>query len=160
MEDSDSLAQAARLLVEVVPSLQRSFRTLVGRHLRTGVSVGQYRLLARMAGGGPWTLGDLAEREGVAPPTLCRTIDALERRGLVLRSPDPIDRRRTYLTVSEGGLVQIQEVRDHLGDLVRKALATWSEGEHDQLVGVLERLLPLADSLLSAEAPSKKVGFS
>jgi DNA-binding MarR family transcriptional regulator len=48
-------------------------------------------------------LGDLAAREGVAPPTLSRIVAGLVDRGYVRRMPDPNDGRASLVTATEEG---------------------------------------------------------
>src|SRR6266545_4004442 len=52
---------------------------------------------------GPITLGGLAAAERVQPPTMTRTVQALEAAGLVRRKPDPSDRRAVLLTATAKG---------------------------------------------------------
>ena len=47
--------------------------------------------------------GDLARLARVEAQTMSRTVDRLEREGLVRRAPDPRDRRRHVLTVTDAG---------------------------------------------------------
>lgn len=48
-------------------------------------------------------LGELAEAEGVAPPTLTRIVKALERGGYVERTPDPHDGRAQRVGLTATG---------------------------------------------------------
>ena len=48
-------------------------------------------------------LGALAEAEGVAPPTLTRIVNALERDGYVERAADPTDGRAQLVRLTEAG---------------------------------------------------------
>jgi DNA-binding MarR family transcriptional regulator len=53
--------------------------------------------------GGARTVGELARREGVSPPTMTRIVDALVREGLLRREADPRDRRSLLLTPTARG---------------------------------------------------------
>lgn len=46
----------------------------------------------------------------VPEATAYRKIDELERRGLILRHDDPLDRRRVYIALSTEGVVLIEEL--------------------------------------------------
>lgn len=48
-------------------------------------------------------LGDLAAKEGVAPPTLSRIVASLVDGGYVKRTPDPADGRASLVTPTEEG---------------------------------------------------------
>jgi DNA-binding MarR family transcriptional regulator len=63
-------------------------------------------------------LGDLAAREGVAPPTLSRIIAALVESGLVLREADPQDGRASLVrATAEGERVMAGVRSDRLHEL-------------------------------------------
>jgi DNA-binding MarR family transcriptional regulator len=51
----------------------------------------------------PMRLGDLAAKEGVAPPTLSRIVASLVDGGYVRRMPDPNDGRASLVTPTEEG---------------------------------------------------------
>lgn len=65
---------------------------------------------------------DLCARLGVKPPTVTRAVDALERRGLVVRAVDPEDRRSVRVRLSQAGLEFAEAARsralEHLAGLV------------------------------------------
>lgn len=89
-ELSDLDDAVARLSV----ALGRLTRVL-RRGSNTGLGPGSVSALATLVTHGPMRLGDLAAREGVAPPTLTRIVANLEDNGLVARHPDPDDGRAT-----------------------------------------------------------------
>ena len=60
---------------------------------------------------GPLTLGELAEHEGVAPPTVTKVVNKLEERGLVSRLVDPGDRRVCRVESTAEGRELLHESR-------------------------------------------------
>src|SRR6478752_7316410 len=54
---------------------------------------------------------DLARLARVEPQTMSRTVDRLEREGLLVRRPDPVDRRRHVLAVTDEGRAAFAGVR-------------------------------------------------
>lgn len=54
---------------------------------------------------------DIARMAQVEPQTMSRTVDRLEREGLVTRAPDPLDRRRHVLAITEAGRAAFAAVR-------------------------------------------------
>ncbi len=54
---------------------------------------------------------DLARMAQVEPQTMSRTVDRLEREGLVTRAPDPADRRRHVLAITDAGRSAFAGVR-------------------------------------------------
>jgi DNA-binding MarR family transcriptional regulator len=49
----------------------------------------------------PIAPGELARRVGLSPAAITTSLDRLEKRGYVERSPDPDDRRKTLLNVTQ-----------------------------------------------------------
>lgn len=60
-------------------------------------------VLLRLAGQDGLTQAEIARRQRVEPPTMCRTVDRLVRDGLVERRPDPDDRRATRVHLTPEG---------------------------------------------------------
>jgi DNA-binding MarR family transcriptional regulator len=68
-----------------------------------GLSASRLSALSVLASAGPMRIGDLAHAERVEPPTMTRLVDALEREGHVVRSPDPADRRAVLVRATAKG---------------------------------------------------------
>ena len=91
------------------------------------------------------TVSELARRAGVTKQAMAESVAILESTGLVIRVPDPTDRRARRVQLSEEGW---QAARD--GWRVAQAIhARWEQllGDADmaRLVGLLERLADLLD---------------
>jgi DNA-binding MarR family transcriptional regulator len=76
-----------------------------------GLGPGAVSALATLARCGPMRLGDLATREGVAPPTLSRIVAALVEAGYVRRDPDPQDGRAWLATPTPEGESMVSGVQ-------------------------------------------------
>jgi DNA-binding MarR family transcriptional regulator len=95
-------------------------------------------------GGGPMTLGQLAEAEQVRPPTMSRIVSGLEHSRLAERMMDAKDSRRVRIRATpsgerllhEGRRCRIEYLARHLGGLTRQELATL-----DEAVKLLEGVL-------------------
>lgn len=66
------------------------------------LSLPQYRILALLDEGSSAS-SSLADRLTVSPPSVTSVVDGLVVRGLVLRLPDPSDRRRLNLELTDAG---------------------------------------------------------
>ena len=92
--------------VEIAARLRLS-STRLARQLRREAGLGrspsQLSALAVINHHGPLTLGALADLEGVAPPSITKVVAILEDDGLVTRTPDPTDRRVSYVTTTPKG---------------------------------------------------------
>lgn len=102
--DSAELAGRLRL---AVTRLARQMR----QQTDTGLSPTMLATLATVESAGPLTLGDLAAREQVAPPTITRAVTALEADGLVIRRIDPTDRRVARVEVTPAGRRLLERAR-------------------------------------------------
>ena len=132
-------ALAARLRL-VVARLARQLR----RHAVGGLTPSQLSALASVARLGPVRLGDLADREGIAPPTLTRIVAALEDQGLVGRRADQDDARCSLVELTPAGSTALEAIRGTATVLLASRIATLSPAARDQLaaaVPVLEQLL-------------------
>src|SRR6266446_3570880 len=96
MRTSPSPVPAPLATPEIAARLRLS-ATRLARLLR------QQSALAVIANHGPLTLGALAEHERVAPPSITKVVTKLEADGLVIRSPDPGDRRVCRVAISPQG---------------------------------------------------------
>jgi DNA-binding MarR family transcriptional regulator len=74
-----------------------------------GVSVPQLVVLAAVDTAGGQGVTAVAERAGLAQPTVTRALAALERRGLVLRAPHASDGRTTSLALTPAGKAVVEE---------------------------------------------------
>jgi len=114
MRTSPSPVPATVATTEIAARLRLS-ATRLARRLRqesgAGLSPSQQSALAVIANHGPLTLGALAEHERVAPPSITKVVSKLESDGLVIRSPDPGDRRVCRVAISPEGAALLEESR-------------------------------------------------
>jgi len=92
------------------------------------------------------TPGLLAERERVSPPSMNRTLNALEQAGLVGRSPDPDDARKVIVTLTPAGAALIGETRRLRTEWFGERLAELSQSERAALQAVIPVLRHLSES--------------
>jgi DNA-binding MarR family transcriptional regulator len=104
----------------------------------------QLTALSRLDRLGPATTAELARREQITPQAMGATIASLEQRGLVARSPDAADARRSILALTPAGLTAIQSGRSALVDRITTALeASFTPDE----IAVLGAATPLIERL-------------
>jgi DNA-binding MarR family transcriptional regulator len=108
-------ATGATVATTEIAARLRLSATRLARRLRqesgAGLSPSQQSALAVIANHGPLTLGALAEHERVAPPSITKVVTKLEADGLVVRSPDPGDRRVCRVAISAHGDALLEESR-------------------------------------------------
>ena len=105
--------------------------------------MGQQRdLLAAVADSGAGTLNQVAAKVGRGAPAISRAIDALVRAGLVDRQPDPDNRRRLQLRLTDAGREHLNRpaigdasLEGRIGKLAHSELRALERG-----IEILERL--------------------
>ncbi|MDA1004578.1 MAG: MarR family transcriptional regulator [Chloroflexi bacterium] len=76
-----------------------------------GIGPARGSALSVLVFGGPHTVGELAGREQVAPPTMTRIVTGLEAEGLAERRPDPQDGRLVRVVATRTGHELIERGR-------------------------------------------------
>jgi DNA-binding MarR family transcriptional regulator len=99
--------EVARLRVAVL-RLARHMRTL---STTEGLTPAYSGLLATLGRRGPMRVSELAAVESLHPTMLSRMLGSLESSGLVSRSPDPDDRRATWVSATRTGTRLIERLR-------------------------------------------------
>jgi DNA-binding MarR family transcriptional regulator len=105
------------MAVETVP-MAHEFRETIGRvlrRLRAEASgqppVGQMAVLGRLDREGPASTSDLAAAERMRPQSMAQTVRDLETAALVSRRPDPDDRRRVLVELTQAGRERLRASR-------------------------------------------------
>jgi DNA-binding MarR family transcriptional regulator len=109
-----------------------------------GVSPPRLSALSVVVFAGPMQIGALAAAEGVAAPTMTRLVDGLERDGLVVRGPDPVDGRVVVVRATPKGTRVLQRGRARRVETLARGLRSLEPSELDALilgVDALERML-------------------
>lgn len=143
-----SAAEIAHELVAVLPRWNR----IVARELRgeagNDLTVVQIRVLGELSEGA-LTLSMLARKREVSLQAASEHVQALVARGLVERIPDPTDRRQALLTITEEGLRQLTEVREHVADRFTPRIERLSDADAEALHRGLQALW----NLLATDEP-------
>src|SRR6187200_2439572 len=98
--------------------LERAGR-VVGERLdrafgRDGVTSDHWRVLRVLADGEGHTMGEIAERLEMNPPTLTKLIDRMVGKSLVQRAADPEDSRRVLVYATDAGLALLQDLQQRV----------------------------------------------
>lgn len=97
--------------------------------------------LAVLEGAGqPLAPTAIAERLIVTTASVTSLLDTLERRGLVERQPDPTDRRRLLIVITQDGKAIVDQFLPEVVALQTAALATLTEAQRRQLIKLLTTL--------------------
>lgn len=114
---------------------------VVGRALG---SVGAHRrhfmVLSALAEAGPASQAQLADRTGVFRSDLVAVLNELAEDGRIMRAPDPGDKRRNVITITEAGTERLGELDTLLAQANEDMLAPLSAAERRQLFDLLGRV--------------------
>jgi DNA-binding MarR family transcriptional regulator len=135
------------------PALVASqLRIVLGRLLRRlraehRFPLTQGSVLGRLDRDGPRSVSELAVAERVRPQSMAQTVGELEADGLVERRPDPDDRRRAMVELTDGGREALRADRERRDGWLAKAIVEDLTPEEQQLLGrAVELLRRLAES--------------
>jgi DNA-binding MarR family transcriptional regulator len=112
------------------------------RRLGMGLAKGRGKVMTLMRlGGGPLSLGEIADAQGIDRPYATAIVDQLELLGLAERTADPDDRRRKLVALTVAG----QEAVEIAAEIMAEppvAFGDLSRAELAQLGALLTRLTP------------------
>jgi DNA-binding MarR family transcriptional regulator len=112
----------ARATAAAVHSAVSLFTRRVRESKKTELSLPERSVLSRLDRHGPDTTAGLARWEEISPQAMGATVSGLEARGLLARSPDPSDGRRSILTITTEGSTIVRAGRSELTERLATAL--------------------------------------
>ena len=117
-----------------------------------------YSVLAILAEGARETQATIADAISLDPSRLVALLDSLEKRGLVARQRDPLDRRRHTVTITPAGTSALEQVRVVAREAEDEFLAALDADDrkalHDLLLRVASRNDPRCAFDPSASDPA------
>lgn len=152
MPETDNSALPERALAlsdELRVAFKRLMRSMQreGGELAPNVSMMQYMLLALVQEQPGIGVAALARLQNVRGPTVSAQIKALQEAGLVERSaPDPLDKRRSGLQLSAGGLRTLDTLRTRRRDALARRIARLSPEQTDALAAAMQPLMELGQA--------------
>jgi len=100
-----------------------------------------YATLAALEEFGPDSQSGLSDRTGIYRSDLVATINDLTERGLVVRAPDPADRRRNAITLTDDGRRHLRQLDALIADAEAEFLAPLSEADRAELTRILRLIV-------------------
>jgi len=142
----DPALQLAEDLRGAFKGLMRAMRRDAERR-DSGLSMLQTMLLATIDEHPGIGVAELARMQQVRTPTMSIQIKALETAGLVTRAaPDPQDRRRSGLQLSEAGHQHLDALRSQRIDWLAQRVARLSPDQMTALAAAIEPLTLIANA--------------
>lgn len=92
---------------------------------------------------------DLADLVNVSRATITGVLDTLEKATLIVRVPDPHDRRAFSVKITPRGEELLRQIRSELDEWSARVLGDFSLEETPELLGILSRLQGVLDEQAS-----------
>ncbi|MFF3175015.1 MarR family winged helix-turn-helix transcriptional regulator [Streptomyces sp. NPDC057900] len=105
-----------------------------------GLKLMHHAVLAATAEYGPVAQAELGRRLAVDPKDMVGILNDLQRAGLVLRTPDPADRRKNAITVTAEGAAALTRCAALAEAANAELLAPLTPDEQHQLMALLSRV--------------------
>lgn len=147
MPTTTSLDLADRLIT-ATGRLRRSVRQAdaLGAQRSVGdeqhsITLSQEAAIGHLTRGGAMTTADLARLEGVRPQSMGLTVQALEDLGLVAKTPDPQDARRSLVILTDAGRESRAQARDRRSGLLAQRLESRLSPDDRDVIDTALRLL-------------------
>ncbi len=135
---ADQIGQLGELVVRTSWRLRRG----AAKELAPlGVTFGQARVMRVIASAAePMRMADLAASLEIVPRSVTSMVDTLEEAGLVLREPDPNDRRSVLVTPTAEGRALLERMNRARRAGANDLFGQLSEEERDTLLDLLSAL--------------------
>jgi DNA-binding MarR family transcriptional regulator len=125
-------------------SVMRLRRRLVAeRDPHNELSIGQMAVLGALVVHDEATLGELAARERVQPPSMTRTVNCLADGGYVERRASETDRRQVIVSITDRGRATVKADRARRDAWLAQQLAALTEAER----AVLREAAPILEKI-------------
>ena len=132
-----------------LPRTASELRIVIGQlvrrlRLQNTMPLAQVTVLARLDREGPQTTSSLAAGERMRPQSMAQTVQELAAAGLVVRKPDPHDRRRLLVESTARGRKALALDRERREGWLERAIAGELSAEEQ---AVLRRAVELLERL-------------
>jgi DNA-binding MarR family transcriptional regulator len=142
MSDHDDESTLGRIETEVALLMRfgEATRRATGTAEHRVLDRAAYVILRHLADAGPQNVSALAARLNLDGSTVTRQVSALQRDGLITRTPDPSDGRGTVISPTPAGLQRMAVVQAARTRLYGDMLADWNPDDRKSLARLLGRL--------------------
>jgi DNA-binding MarR family transcriptional regulator len=147
----DANVLATEAVMNTIRTADMAFER-IGRLLRPlGVSAAGGLVLGQLRDHGAMSPSELGDRLIVTRATVTGLVDSLERRGLVLRSANPADRRSLLVEITPAGLEVVQQVRTIIHRHETAWMSALSDAELRTCIALLHRIQDSIAATTAAE---------
>ncbi|MCQ6559391.1 MarR family winged helix-turn-helix transcriptional regulator [Paenibacillus mendelii] len=141
-----SAIDVIHVLVRTTHYIQREFTAQISSlDLPFHISGPRLRLLSIVSEAGKIRMSELAAKLGIAARTVTDFVDALEKDNLLIRIPDPTDRRATLLQLTELAQANISQALAIQAEIAEKLIENLSPEQRKQLLDLFFLLIEEKD---------------
>lgn len=141
-EESPTAEDVFKALSKTTHYLHRKFETQLTDHEIPEYLTGpRLRVLNVVLESDKIRMSDLASKLGIKARTVTQFVDALEKENLLVRLPDPDDRRATLLQLTDMAVPLIKRVRSITDEIVEDLFAPLPLDKRIQLLDILSHLV-------------------
>ncbi|MCZ8510895.1 MarR family transcriptional regulator [Paenibacillus filicis] len=129
------------ILVRATHSIQREFKTQFSSlDIPFQITGPRLRVLSTVSEVGKIRMNELAAKLGIQARTVTDLVDALEKDNLLIRSPDPTDRRATRLQLTELAQAHLSEALSKQTEIAEKLVQGLTQEQRSQFLELLLHL--------------------
>lgn len=119
----------------------RLSRTVLAAKLNGhGFYAGQDQIMLALSNDDGQTPGQLAQRLGVRPPTITKTINRLQAQGVLEKKPSKDDARQAHIFLTEPGRDAIRNIEKSVRKVDKQAFKGFDKKEQKALAKMLARI--------------------
>jgi len=155
--DGAVLSPPVLALEDFLPYRLSILSNAIGRALarmyerRFGLTVGEWRVIANLARFGPLSANGVCDRSNMDKVQVSRAVAKAVDGGLIHRTVDPNDRRRSVLTLTDKGRELHDRVMPLANDFHNQLRSALTQEENEKLYEILNRLMSRACTLRGGE---------
>ena len=123
-----------------------------------GLGFARGRVLWALRESGPVVMRALSVTLGVSPRTVTGLVDSLEADGWVTRSPHPVDRRATIISLTPASEVTLTRLTDSYRALARDLLGDVRDDDLDRCRAVIRQFEDRLDESVSKRVAAMDAG--
>ena len=115
-------------------------RMVSARFADVGARGYHYRLLSSLAMKGPASQADLGRRVGIHLSDMVKALNEMEAAGFIRRVPNPHDRRRNIIMITDLGRERAESLARQVGLIQQEFFEPLTRDEREQLTTILGKL--------------------
>ncbi len=132
------MQQVTRQVLSLVRAIEECRRALA---TALGIGATEANALAELSFNGARTPSDLAERLGLASPSVTALVDRLEHAGLVVRRRHPVDRRSVFIEMTPTGAAMMHIMIDLVGNRIAAGVGSAKPEQRRELDDLLAAIV-------------------